>query len=371
LGDDEGVASLLAELARAYMFQDRTDTGLPVVDRGLAMAERLELIPVIADALVTKGNLLVSPGRLREATALQRGGADLAKANGLPGIQLRALNNLIVRLWSEDPREMWSAAQEGLDVARRVGDGEWLLGSVTWAAGFAIGLGRWDEALELLQEVDRPDLPAPDRVAVTTTRMTVSAYRGDNDAAEAMYASVEPLRSLLGREEDAAFPYFDSALIAWCRGDYARSFEEGMNGIAASETVAFFGAWLTAAAAFALRDVLAARNVVEVADRATDRGRYVAALRRYMHGGLAILEGRVDDGVREILEAARYVRECEARFDLAQVLLGLVLVSPPDHPAVPEAVREARTIIDELGAHALGDVLDRVAPPLESAAPVS
>jgi len=35
---------------------------------------------------------------------------------------------------------------------------------------------------------------------------------------------------------------------------------------------------------------------------------------------------------------------------------------------VPEAVREARAIIDQLGAHALGDLLDRVAPPVESGA---
>jgi len=368
LGDDEGLARFLAELARAYMFVNRIDVGLPIVDRGLEMAERLELIPVIADALVTKGNLLTSAGRLREATALQRGAAALAQANGLPGIQLRALNNLMVRLWDEDPRESWSAALEALDVARRVGDREWLLGSVGFAASFAVWFGRWQEALTLLDECDRPDLPAFDRVTFASTRLAIWAYRADVGAAEVMLDEIEPLRASLGREEDAAFPHLDRALVAWCRGDYALSLAEALEGAAVGKSLELWGAWWAAPAAFALRDVAAARKVVGIADGAADRGRYVAALRRYMHGGLAMLEGRVDGGVHDILEAARYIRECDARFDLAQVLLGLVLLAPPDHPAVPEAVREARAIIDQLGAHALGDLLDRVAPPVESGA---
>jgi class 3 adenylate cyclase/predicted ATPase len=362
LGDDEGLAAFLAELARAYMFVRRTEDGLNMIDRGLDMAERMELISVIADALITKGNLLVDASRLREATALQRGAAALAQANGLPVIQLRALNNLMVRLYVEDPREMWSVILECLELARRVGDREWLLGSVEWAASFAIGLGRWDEALALLDESDRPDLPAVNRVAFATTRLAIWAYRGDVGAAEAMLDQVEPLRALMGREEDAAFPHFDRATIAWCRGDYARSLAEALEGVSVAKSVEFWGAWGASPAAFALRDVAAARKVVSIANGAADRGRYVAAQRRYMHGGLAILEGRVDGGVRDILEAARYIRECDARFDLAQVLLGLVLLAPPDHPAVPEAATEARAIIDELGARALGDLLDRVAP---------
>jgi hypothetical protein len=208
-------------------------------------------------------------------------------------------------------------------------------------------------------------------VSFAATRLSISAMRGDIDAAEALLESIAPLRSLLGRDEDAAFPHNDRSLVEWCRGNYALAFEAAMTGVAAAEVVAFWGAWTASQAAFAMRDPAAARRVVDAADGAPDRGRYTAALRRYMHGGLAMLEGRVDEGVREILEAARYVRECEARLDLAQVLLGLVLLAPPEHPSVPEAVREARTIIDELGAHALGDVLDRVAPPLESAVAVS
>jgi class 3 adenylate cyclase/tetratricopeptide (TPR) repeat protein len=368
LGEDEGLATFLAELGRAYMFTRRTEDGLKTVERGLEMAERLELIPVIADALITKGNLLVDTSRLREATALQRGAAALAQANGLPIIQLRALNNLMVRLYVEDPREMWSVVLESLELARRVGDREWLLGSLEWAASFAIGPGRWDEALALLDEADRPDLPAVNRVNFSTTRMAIWAYRGDVDAAQALFDEIAPLRGQMQREEDAAFPYFDAATIAWCRGDFAAALSKSLEGIAIGQTVAFWGALNAFPAAIALGDVAAARNVVGIAEAAPDRGRYAAAMRRYLHGALTIMEGDVDGGVHDVLEAARYVRECGARFDLALVLLALGLVAPADHPAVLAAVAEARAIIDDLGARALGDLLDRVAPGVASGA---
>jgi class 3 adenylate cyclase/tetratricopeptide (TPR) repeat protein len=368
LGDDAGLAAFLAELARAYMFVARTDLGLPIVDRGLAMAERLELIAVIADAMVTKGNLLEEAGRPREATALTRGAASLAQANGLPAIQVRALNNLVVRLWVEDPRESWSVALEAVDVARRIGDREWLLGTVGFAGSFATNLGRWDEALAMIDEADRPDLPASDRVAFAGIRLTILAYRGEVEAAQAIFDEVAPLRGLLGRQEDAAFPHFERSVILWSRGRDAEALTEAMEGSALAPSVALWGAWTAAPAAFALRDVAALRQVVDVADGAWDRGRYVAALRRYLHGGLAILEGRVEAGIHDVLAAAGYMRECDARLDLLLTLLGLVLVAPPDHPAVPDAVLEARAIIEALGARAIGESLERAAPRVASGA---
>ncbi len=160
------------------MFVDDMAAGVPMVDRALEMAERLELIPVIADAMVTKGNFF-EKRRLREAIALQKGAAALAQANGLVTIQLRALTNLGARLWGEDPRESWAAVQEALDVSRRYGDDDWLLSSIAWAAEFSISLGRWDESLALIDEHDRPGLPPDLRVGFEATRLNVFAYRGE------------------------------------------------------------------------------------------------------------------------------------------------------------------------------------------------
>jgi tetratricopeptide (TPR) repeat protein len=368
LGDDPGLAALLAELARAYMFATRTDVGMPTVDRALGMAERMELVPVIADAMITKGNLLTEFGRLREAIALQRGAAALAQASGLSSIQLRALNNLVGRLWGEDPRESWSAALESLDVARRFGDAEWLLGAAGFAAAFAVGLGRWQEAIALFDEHDRADLPPSDRVSFASSRLTIQAYRGEIEAAEAIYREIAPLRAELGRAEDLAWPHVDRSTIELCRGEYRGAISAAFKGAAAAKTAEFFGAWFAATAAFAARDVSAARQAVAMADGSSERGRYSRAYRDYMRGGLALLEGDVDEGMHDLREATGYMRLCDVRLDLALALLAIVQLAPHDHPARAEAAHEARSIIDALGARALGDMLDRASPPSGSSA---
>ena len=367
LGDDPGLAAYLAELARVYMFATRTDVGLPMADRSLEMAERMELLPVLADAMITKGNLLTDLGRLREAIALLRGGTSLAQANGFLSIQLRGLNNLQGRLWGEDPRESWSVAAECLDVARNLGDSDWLLSAVGFATAFSVALGRWDEALTLLEEHDRPDLPAAERVGFGSTRLSIHAFRGEIDAAEAIYGEIAPLRAELGRAEDLAWPHIDRSTIELCRGQFAKAISAAFAGAAAAKTAEFFGASVAAMASFAARDVLAARRAVAIAEASPERGRYVLANRQLMRGGLALLEGDVEEGLHDLREATRYMRLCDVRLDLALALLATVRLAPPDHPARAEAATEARSTIDSLGARALGDLLD--ASLAETAAP--
>ena len=373
LGDDPGFAALLAELARAYMFVDDDRHGVPMVDRALEMAERLELIPVIADGMVTKGNFF-EKRRLREAIALQRGAASLAQANGLVSIQLRALNNLAARLWNEDPQESLSAVQEAVDLSRRYGDEDWLLSSVAWSAEFAINMGTWDDALALLDEYDRPDLPPDLRVGYGSSRLNILAYRGEIEAAEAIYRQLEPLRAELGRAEDLAFPFLDRAVIDFCRGEYPKAISAAMAAIAAAPSLRLWSAWSAAQSTFAVRDLDGARRVVDIADAAGDRGRYFLALRQCMRGGLAMLEGDLEKGLRDVREATGYMRVCDVRLDLALGLLAVVRLAPADHPARAEAATEARSIIDGLGARALGDMLDAalaVAPAADPATPAS
>jgi tetratricopeptide (TPR) repeat protein len=371
LGDDPGNAALLAQLARAYMFVDDYGAGVPMVDRALEMAERLELVSVIADAMVTKGNFF-EKRRLREAIALQRGAASLAQANGLVSIQLRALTNLVARLWGEDPREAWAVAMEALDLSRRHGDEDWLLSSIAWAGEFAIARGKWDEALALIDEHDRPELPADLRVGLESARLYVLAYRGEGEAAEAIFRELEPLRAELGRAEDLGIPYLDRAAIDFCRGEHVQAISAAFAAADAAPSIQLWSAWSAAGPAFAVRDIDAARRMVGMVNSSSDRGRYWLALRQCMRGGLAMLDGDVDGGLRDLREATRYMRLCDVRLDLVLGLLAIVELAPADHPARAEAATEARAIIDDLGARALGDLLDAALaerPGTASAAP--
>jgi len=58
-GPDHALASLDAELARALLFSDEPELAIEVADRALRVSERLGLVAVVADILVTKGTVLV------------------------------------------------------------------------------------------------------------------------------------------------------------------------------------------------------------------------------------------------------------------------------------------------------------------------
>ena len=236
--------------------------------------------------------------------------------------------------------------QEALDASRRYGDEDWLLSSIAWAAEFSIALGRWDESLALIDEHDRPGLPPDLRVEFEAARLNVLAYRGESEAAEAIYRELEPLRAELGRAEDLGIPLIDRATIDFCRAEHRQAISSAFAAADAAPSIGIWGAWSAAAPTFAIRDIDAARRLVAIAEASLDRGRYWLALRRYMRGGLAMLEGDVEGGLRELREATRYMRECDVRLDLALGLLAIVELAPVDHPARAEAAAEARGIIE-------------------------
>ena len=55
---------------------------LPVADQVLTAAERLDLLPVIADTLITKGSVLADTGRSYEGLSLIETGVRLAEQHG-------------------------------------------------------------------------------------------------------------------------------------------------------------------------------------------------------------------------------------------------------------------------------------------------
>ena len=67
LGDDPGLATLLGQLARFQMLR-QVDFAAAIAnaDRALAIAERLDRVDLVADAIVTRGVALVSVGRAYE-----------------------------------------------------------------------------------------------------------------------------------------------------------------------------------------------------------------------------------------------------------------------------------------------------------------
>ena len=120
LGDDPGLATLLGQLARFQMLrQVDFPAAIANADRTLAIAERLDLVEIVADTLITRGTALTSMGRAYEGIGCVETGLRLAQQNRLLATEIRARINISGPLTDRDPRTAFEIARTGLEQARR------------------------------------------------------------------------------------------------------------------------------------------------------------------------------------------------------------------------------------------------------------
>ena len=148
LQDDPGVVALMASLARAYALSRRGWLqAIELADRVLIAAERLDLVDVIADAVITKGVGVGQAHRIREALILLSGVLALAETRGLVVPELRARINISQFSLTDDPRLALGVARTGVELAQKLGlrarEGT-LAGNAFFAALFT---GDWDWAI--------------------------------------------------------------------------------------------------------------------------------------------------------------------------------------------------------------------------------
>ena len=148
--------ALLGQLARGlHAPRDEPERAIPVADRVLAVAERADLVGLVADTLVTKGTALANLGRGYEGSGVIETGLRLAERHGLTVTALRARNNLGAFLSMSDPRTALDIARVGLADARRLGQQAWVAGFLVNASEASLWTGDWDEALHDLARTAR------------------------------------------------------------------------------------------------------------------------------------------------------------------------------------------------------------------------
>ena len=114
LADDPGVATLNGQLARAYFLTDENMKAVAVADRVLAVAERLNLVDVVADTLVTRGSALAGEGRKYEGIGAIEAGQRLAAAHALHDTgQPRPEQPGLVPAWTTIPVPRWRQRGKG------------------------------------------------------------------------------------------------------------------------------------------------------------------------------------------------------------------------------------------------------------------
>ena len=354
--EPEGVR-LLSELTRTYS-NLHDPRAMDLIDSLLERAERLGLVPLVTEAIINRALVLGRAGRFYESVALLRGVLPLARSHDLVWSQARAINNLLVQLFDDDPGESLRLIEEGKELARRTGN----LGTYAYFhAGRIeplIEVGRWQEVRDILEEMKEADPADPNLNDFLTGRAIFLAYIGDDAAAveaadvarEALAdTSFEPLQVnvwMMQMQVDALGGRLAAA---------ARWAEKGMN--ARGDINSRICAEWSSRLALWTGNVDQAR-AAHAAFPAARSGRMVVAQAADMAAIVAALDGRTDDALRSFRQAVEVVRDLDVRGRLGAYLTDLAIALPPSVPGVRDAAAESRQIWTDLGSPSMLARLD-------------
>jgi class 3 adenylate cyclase/tetratricopeptide (TPR) repeat protein len=355
--DAEIRADMLARLSRAHMRLGQHDAAVRRADEALAIAERLRLDRVIAEAFINKAATLGADQRLIEPVVLMEAAVKLASEVGDVALELRARNNLAAVLGSDDGVRAWEVASEAYELASRLGVrqmAQWIIGALAWGA---IYYGRdWDEAIAGLDaeieasaaESDRGRLigirenfmawRGEDRSALTSERERMTAVTSDPDATmwTTVYSAID---DLLAERHAAAASGFRSAL----KVQYQNAWDARLGLIVTAQLSG---------------DLEVVRESVRSIDEEGFGGRSIEASRVLARAGVAALEGRPDEAVTLYRESIELSDKAGFPFLTALARL-LALRLLPDEPGLAGWDAEARRHFEQVKSPPLLALLDR------------
>ena len=348
LADDPGFVALVGQLARMYFLADDYHRAISVSDQVLETAEWHDLLPIVADTLVTRGSALASIGRRYEGIGAIEAGARLAEANALHPITLRARINRASFLSDDDPRAALEASRAVLELSRRLGQRDSIRIALDNLFGAALHTGDWDAAIAELEPALDEDLEPLERASLLSDTLAIRAGRGQPVAKER--AEID---ELLGGNDDAV------AIVCreWCRywealcaDRLAEAREACLEVIPVFAQVAIEAGRMAARAALWARDVDGTRADLAALDTLRGLGRATRTDRLSIRAGVAALEGRRGEALALYREALRTWRELGCAWDEALTAIDMVTVLDPAEPEVQAAAESAREVLVRLRA---------------------
>ena len=355
---EDDVVQLHAEMARAYMFNEESALAIEWSDRTLVVAERRGLIPEMASALITKGISLANVGRVREGLGLLETGERLAESAGLAQIVIRAKINRAGLLPAIDPRAGVEVARVGYDQARRLGLRHAAVIIAGNGAEAALPTGEWAWPLRAIHDLLEGELDPTDRVAVLGVAIELRTIVGiDVEPDLADMTQLIETRGVVGQEPTIGLA---GIWVAYAAEKLETAVDEAMHVAAISSLNAPYALSVAGRVAVRLGDAGRVRLAVDRLVQTGIRGPTVDVWRRCAEAGLAALEGRWSDSVPIYQDATRVMRDLGLEFDLALAWLELLSVAPSGDPLAAAGEREAREILERLGARPFVEQLDRL-----------
>ena len=288
-GAGEVLVMLQAELARARYLLGEHEVAIELADRAIADAERLDIVAVIVDALVTKGSA-IGADRPRESWAILFGAIQLADRYGQHRAGLRARNNLAVMIEADDPAASFAILQESIELGRRLG----LRDEVMWfTTSLVFGLlerGRTEEARTSLAAHPLEDVPEIIAFFLLSSTAWLAALEGRFHEIPAFEAEIDRIAATVSNAEYAGTRFFGRAATAEIRGDYAAAAESLAAAITSSPRFepashAWHGRMLARAGRLA-----EARGELDALREASGRGKRVDMERTWLAAVIAAAE---------------------------------------------------------------------------------
>jgi class 3 adenylate cyclase/predicted ATPase len=360
---DTDTVGALDELATLEVF-----AGSPDADRlsteALILGQALEVgASQLSGLLQTRAIHLASAGRRTEAVAYLREAAQLAAQAGDNLFLGMALVNLADTL--TDPAAAAEAARTAAGHLRRVGNPDFLGYAIGNLAASLMQLGDWDAAEEeLTQVITSGELAEHEHIAIR--RAELAALRGDAATAETMQEGLRDMRASEDPQDKVAVSSLE-AVTAAARGQLEDALHHARRALAHVDAVGFGmlaeGWALAARAAFELRDIAAARELLALLD-SQQSGHAVPLLRAERDLARARLAGHDGDPAAGAAFAAAIstLRELGRPYYLAHGLLDQAryLMGQDDAEAAAIAVQEARDIGRRLRCLPLLDRADAI-----------
>jgi class 3 adenylate cyclase/tetratricopeptide (TPR) repeat protein len=375
IGEDEPDADLVLLLSRlnsAHYFAGNPERAAELTERGLDLAEALQLPELLVRGWVARARL-IAPRRPEEARSLFQLAADTARAHELYSVASTSFAQLSdLALQRDGYSESLAHLEQALTIGRRIGNrpSEWFaLSEMTYALTM---LGRWDEAFVRLAEIPDEQIGRDSiLLSPTTGPLEIYLHRGQLDEARRLLSRFEDL----GRSGDVqAESGYHPALAAVClaEGKYREALAAAEQGFATRESLgiaaqgAKFSFLHALEAARALADEAKLNELLEIVE-ALPVGLRPPFLDATAHRFRAHLAGDDPGADRYFTTAAAQLRALELPFHLAAVQLEygewLVARGRPDDARPPLA--EARDTFERLQAQPWLDRVDAVAPGAE------
>jgi class 3 adenylate cyclase/tetratricopeptide (TPR) repeat protein len=343
-------------LARANWLRDEPLLTLQLVDRVLGLAERMDLVEIVAEGMILRGGALGDLGRTYEGLPIMEAGVRLAERHGFTAVALRGVNSLSGYLNARDPRASVALLEEGIANARRIGHRASMIRMLTNAASAWLETGELARASTEMEGLLATPLGREDRLFTLANQANTFILVGRDYA-----PLVAELEALLEGEADpnvANNLFGIRALVALVEGRFGEAFTAALeaarlspfNAPGAISTAGHAGTWQG--------DPELVRRALATHEATATHGGVIDLRRAAMRATLAGLDGRLDEATNGLRVAIAGLRSTGAATE--EILTGIDAVAVLGAQVDPTMVSATRDRIIELGAHGLLPILERL-----------